>query len=474
MDVVVRDSGGRPVVGLALDDFEVFEDRKRQPITLFEGPAVRADSRPELPVPDAGASVPALAWATPPRVVAIVFEQLGASARRSAVAAARQLVESLDDRDFAGVYMVDRSVHVLQNYAAPSHAVRTALEAAAERPGSPLRRSGVVPGAEFGDVERGAPTRETRDEAKRARGMATFDALTQIVRGLALLPGRKMVVLFSEGFALDASEEVAQITRADGPRTMDDTWLTDGRFERFQRLLEQANAAQVTFYTFDAAGLRVENPFAKSGFGRAPHVGLLALAEGTGGAFVENTNDLAPGAVRAAEDHASYYVLGYTPTKRPNGEYRSLSVRARCDGCRVLARRGYRAIPSRELRQVGVRDVAPFLLLDGSASRKDLPAGWDVRAHSGQKVELTATVDEAAATAGGLVTFMVRITDAKGKVIAVASQHFELRGPATPGAVLRMSRVLPVPRGRVAIDLVVYDHVSRRATVLRRDYDPSQ
>jgi VWFA-related protein len=474
LDVVVRDSAGRPVVGLGRDDFEVFEERKRQPITLFEGPAVRGASGAAPPVPGAAAGAAAFTLATPPRVVAIVFEQLGPSARLSAVAAARRLLGSLSERDFVGVFAVDRSVHVLQNYAVPDDAVQAALDAAAERPGSPLRRAGVVPGAEFGDVERGAPTQETRDEAKRTRGMATFDALTQIVRGLALLPGRKMVVLFSEGFALDASEEVAQITRADGPRTMDDTWLTDGRFERFQRLLEQANAAQVTFYTFDAAGLRLENPFAKSGFGRAPHVGLLALAEGTGGAFVENTNDLAPGAVRAAEDHASYYVLGYTPSKPPDGEYRSLSVRARCEGCRVLARRGYRALPSRELRQVGVRDVAPFLLLDGRARHTDLPVGWDVRTRSRQNVEVTATLDEAAATAGGLVTFMARITDTKGKAIAVVSQHFELRGPATRGAVLRLSRVLPVPPGRLTIELVVYDHASRRATVLSRAYDPSQ
>jgi hypothetical protein len=355
----------------------------------------------------------------------------------------------------------------MAGYAPPTGDVGSAIDKAANRPGLPLRRAGLVPGAEFGGAAAGVPTQETRDEVKRTRGMATFDALSQIVRGLALLPGRKTIVLFSEGLALDAPE--------DGSHDVDH-WLKDGRFERFQRLLEEANAAQVAFYTFDAAGLRIDSPIAGLDFGRPPYVGLLALAEGTGGAFVENTNDLAPGAVRAADDQASYYVLGFTSSKPPDGEYRDLKVRVSCPDCTVLARQGYRASPPGPPRQLGLRDVAPFLVLDGDRVRRDLMVGLTATTAERPKrtLEIIATLPESAVTAGGLVTFLARVKDARDRAVAVVSQHFELRGPREPGAQLTFRRDVAIPSGRGRVELVVYDHASRRATTLRRVYEPSQ
>jgi VWFA-related protein len=484
LDVVVRDRLGRPVTGLAREDFQVSEGRARQTITTFEGPgarAVPATAPADGATARAAVTTPA---AAPPRVVALAFEQLGPGARVIAAQAAHRLLDTLGSADFAGVFTLDRALHVVAPYAPPSPGLRDAIDRASQQPGMPLRRAGVVPGAEFGSGEAGQPTQETRDEAKRARGMATLDALTRLVQSVALLPGRKMVVLFSEGLALDASEEVTTLHRTDGPRTLDDDWLTDGRYERFQKLVEQANAAQVAFYTFDAAGLRPDGPFAKGGFGRAPYVGLLALAEGTGGAFVENTNDLAPGALRAAEDQASYYVLGYTPTKPADGEYRSLMVRARCQGCTVLARRGYRASPAGQARQVGVRDVAPLLALD----REGAPGGFDVpvdvapTAAEGKRrrATVTSTIRAAVLSPGGVVTFLVRVTDGRGRVAAVVSQHVELPAASQSDAGLRFTRALAVPDDRYVIEFVVFDHASGRAGIVRRDgpelrrQDPSQ
>jgi VWFA-related protein len=466
LDVVVRDGRGRPVTGLTREDFEVFEGRARQTITAFEGPAARTASPSGARAGVRLAAPAPIGVAAPPRVVALVFEQLGPTARVAAGKAAQRLIEALGPDDFAGVFVVDRAVQTLAGYAPPADAMRRAIDAAVLRPGLPLRRAGIVPGAEFGDADRGAPAPETRDEAKRTRGMATFDALSQIVKGLALLPGRKMIVLFSEGLALDSAEDEPLLVRG---RDVDH-WLEDGRFERFERLLEEANAAQVAFYTFDAAGLRVESQFAAGGFGRAPYVGLLALAEGTGGAFVENTNDLAPGAVRAAEDQASYYVLGYTPARPPDGEYRALDVRVRCAGCRVLTRKGYRAMP-RPARQIGIRDVAPFLRLDGNRPSEELPVTLETRivpSARGRLLAIVATLAESAATAGGVVTFLARVSDANGRASAVVSQHFELRGPAAPDARLVFERGVSVPDGSVRVEVVVYDHASRRATLVHR------
>ena len=68
----------------------------------------------------------------------------------------------------------------------------------ARRAGQPRRRAGYMPGAEFGTAQSGAPTQETRDDVPSARGLATIDALSGLVEGLRLVPGRKMVILCSD------------------------------------------------------------------------------------------------------------------------------------------------------------------------------------------------------------------------------------------------------------------------------------
>ena len=42
---------------------------------------------------------------------------------------------------------------------------------------------------------------------------------------------------------------------------------------------------------------------------------MTMMAQETGGAFVESTNDLAPSMARIAADLRQYYLLGYTPPK---------------------------------------------------------------------------------------------------------------------------------------------------------------
>jgi VWFA-related protein len=110
LDVVVRDDRRRPVTGLRREDFQVFEDRSRQTITVFEAPAARPTVPDGPSAPTAAASAASVVSPSPPRVVALVFEQLGPGARVIAAKAAHRLVESLGPGDFAGVFLVDRAV----------------------------------------------------------------------------------------------------------------------------------------------------------------------------------------------------------------------------------------------------------------------------------------------------------------------------------------------------------------------------
>jgi VWFA-related protein len=406
-------------------------------------------------------------------VVALVFEQLSTSALQLVTRAARSLVERQGTSGFAGLFTVDRALHVVTEYTISREDIQKGLEVVSRRAGQPRRRAGHVPGAEYDTAAAGAPTRETKDDVPFARGLATIDALSAIVEGLRPLPGRKVVVLFSEGLALDAPEDEPVLGRSGGPDPMNDSWLTDNRYQKFMTFLERANAARVVFYTFDAAGLRTESPFASLSMGRAPYVGLQLLAEQTGGAFVESTNDLEPGVRRAWDDQQHHYVLGYTPAKSPDDSYRKIRVTVDCPKCTVLARKGYRATVRKGLGEVGQRDVAPLLFLERGAAASDLPSTMDVRlvmaAGSRPVVRIAAEIaahPDAASDSGGLLTILARVRGERQRLVAVLSQHFDLAPSAAAGRTLPVafSRDLELPPGEYSVDVIGYQHSTGRAT----------
>jgi Ca-activated chloride channel family protein len=69
---------------------------------------------------------------------------------------------------------------------------------------------------------------------------------------------------------------------------------------------------------------------------------MAALAHATGGAFIENSNDL-PAAIRRAFDETrEYYVLGYVSANPVmDGKYRAIDVRVKDPKYMVRARAGY-------------------------------------------------------------------------------------------------------------------------------------
>ena len=152
VDVVVRDQQHQPVRALTADDFEVYEDGVRQAVTSFD--AIDEPVRAPSAIPagssagDAGTSPePQLV----PAVTALVFEQLGPEARRLSEEAARAFItDSLTDADYAGVFFVDRAIHVITPYTNDKKSLLDGVHRATSRPGFPLEFPGRVPGADTG------------------------------------------------------------------------------------------------------------------------------------------------------------------------------------------------------------------------------------------------------------------------------------------------------------------------------------
>jgi len=207
VDVVVRDRQHRAITGLRAADFEVYEDGVRQSITSFDAihrpstqPSVTTVAEDSGPGPTADEQIPA--------VVALVFEQLSAGGRQLAHKAASKFVsDTLTKADFAGVFAIDRALHVLVPYTNDLGALQAGLRDASMRAGYALDHAGQVPGAEYSSPEAGQSSQASTDDSPYIRGRGTFEALERLIDSMRVLPGRKAVVLFSEGLALMAAKD---------------------------------------------------------------------------------------------------------------------------------------------------------------------------------------------------------------------------------------------------------------------------
>ena len=96
---------------------------------------------------------------------------------------------------------------------------------------------------------------------------------------------------------------------------------------------------------------------------------MYALATGTGGFPILNTNDLLPGLEKIAREQSEYYLLGYSPTDSPAGSCHTLKVKVERGGTNVRARSGFcNVLPSDPLagkpieKELETRASAPTAL----------------------------------------------------------------------------------------------------------------
>jgi len=299
VDVVVRDVKGAPIVDLKPSDFELLEDDVKQRIASVEliapgrgaalaGTAARArdadQATPTTPAPHAPAAAPAS-----PTVMALVFHRLSPEGRDLAAAAARGYLDRATPNDYAGVFSIDTSLETLQTFTTDRARLTTAIEraattqaaihvrtppmsssfgdrdgdvsptASAESPGRPVVDRASVSGA---NTAGGIDARFAKIYANMERsfgelirdrnGHLESAALTSLVSGLGSLPGRKTVVLFSEGMTIPPAAEA-----------------------RFRAVVDSANRNNVSIYAIDAKGLKVHSALAAT----ARNIGSVRISD---------------------------------------------------------------------------------------------------------------------------------------------------------------------------------------------------
>jgi VWFA-related protein len=379
LDVVVTDRDGRCVSGIAPGEFEVLEDGKAQTLSHFAVEA-RPGLRTESAAPPPPGAISAPAAALPPaaprgRFFVLAVDDLH-TAPGSMAEARKAMARFVDDQvaseDLVALATTSGTTGVFQDFTRDKEALRRAI-ARVESRYVPVEPGGTPYLSEYqaelidrsdaealrvavqeilqtedylGDV---GAREQAYTQARRMvfeimqRSGRALAAIQGLVQGLAPLPGRKVVVLVSDGFlvGLGAAENRAFDVR---------------------RIVDAATRSGVVLYALDTRGLIADVPGGSASFqgpgvltapgGRADlqtrgneaqRQSLNALAEDTGGFLVRNTNDLGQGLGRIVRDNELYYLLAYEPTNPArDGKFRRIEVRLRGrSGLRVRTRSGY-------------------------------------------------------------------------------------------------------------------------------------
>ena len=403
IDVSVTDKNGKVITDLKPDEVEIYENGQKQTITNFSFVSSVKTIVDEPKVIDKNAIPPpppvALRAESIRRTYALVVDDLSLSFE-SAYQTRRALKAFVDEQmqpgDLVAIIRTGAGIGALQQFTSDKRILYAAIEkvkwnsqgsggvsAFAPIQSAPDNSLNVDPEATPDDSEStvSGDGQSLDDFRTRVFATGTLGALKYIVTGMSELPGRKSVILFSDGFSLYETDENGNKV---GGEVID----------FLQQLVDLANRSAVVFYTIDARGLQY------TGFTAADNIsdtspdamnalsqdrrdqlfdtqeGLSFLAEETGGLAIKNNNDLANG-VRKVLNDQSYYLIGYDPNDDSfdavKRRYNKLDVRVLRKDTKVRFRSGFFNVADRAekpvstlppVAQIETALVSPFAVND--------------------------------------------------------------------------------------------------------------
>jgi VWFA-related protein len=336
VDAVVTDKNGKPVTDLKPEEVQILEDGKPQKITHFAYSVTRSESANRTGEPLATDKSNEVAPPVVPnrlarenvhRTIAIVVDDLGLNFE-SAGYMRRALKKIVDEQmqpgDLVAIIRTGGSVGALQQFSSDKRQLYAAIERVKWNLGgagdtgafSAIRsRDLKIPG-EQGDGGRGESHR------MRVAGGSMVSTLKYVVRGLRDLPGRKSILLLSDGIVLNWEMQMILIPLIDLAHrasvvihTMDARGLATFGLQpqdNVQMLSDAASRVDIRGLgrsVFEVDGMMTAR---RKGF-QAKQDGLIYLAQETGGIAIRNTNDFSGGIQRVLNDQRGYYLIGYRP-----------------------------------------------------------------------------------------------------------------------------------------------------------------
>ena len=417
--VVVRDPAGHAIGNLTKDDFAVFDKGKRQIISSFSviehalAPA-HNDAHSEA-TGTLTPTRPTAAGATQPeRYIVYVFDDLNPLFEQLVPLreAARRYFKS-------GIPAADRVA--ISTFSGRGRVPFTSDAGKLEEAAAKIRlqpRMGHGPGApcpdvsyyladliinrddhqaldavtqqtiECAHVDKFTAERLAESEARRELLIGALDTevaletLRRAIRQLAQMPGERLIVLSSRGF-----------------------YTPPGDTRNMTSVLDQAARAHVGISALDPSGVysrdlmdasrrrpasSLEQGYYRQSARAATDV-LSDLAEGTGGIFFHNNNDLTAGFARAAAAPEYSYVLGFSPALlKTDGSYHRLKIRlVNSRNATLQTRRGYYALKPASAEETAAAEVHDAVFSQDEISDIPVDVAMQVSKSGAENARLT-------------------------------------------------------------------------------------
>jgi VWFA-related protein len=342
---VVTDRKGKIIENLKKEDFELLENNRPQEISFFSVSGVKDES-----IHSNGAvglqSVRERLSETPARTTLMYVDNLHLSF--SSLNQVKQALKSfIDERmteqDMVAIATSRGTLGVAQQFTRNKQLLHYGIERIS--PGPFKRESAFTPKLAVAVLENKTGAMEAaiqilrleenivgdyRTMCELTRGLATklvseasyfrmttLSTLRDLANQMSNLPGQRMIIVFSDGFTLLNTDNVA-------------------RFHEVDLVINSANRAGVVIYSIDAKGLPSLPPTipGSQGIVYQGHEeelrGLFAMAKDTGGQMYQNAGDLSNNLDQIYNANRSNYVLSYY--LQPDSDirkFRNIKVRVR-------------------------------------------------------------------------------------------------------------------------------------------------
>ncbi len=500
LDVIVRDKKGRAVRDLESREVEVRDAGSPVEVRSFRFVQGADDTGPQAP--RAAGETPAVDPLRQIRLVTLVFERLSVNGRRLFRQAALDLINNAQERNlYFSVFYIDQRLHVLQQFTNDRMVLKRAVEQAvagayaqyishsveiehtldamtrAQQAASDIAAdiSATHNGSKMSDLGASAAQAElarlqlnslqfsqANQSVQQAR--ASVFSLIGLVKEQFRLPGRKMLLYFSEDFKVPGDIQ-----------------------EQFRSLISAANRSNVSIYTVDARGLVTtsQNDEGRSLLSQAGEISkreadryrpgtvntavnpdevrmfdtlmdglrsnvqaaLAELAVSTGGFLISDSNDLRTPLRKALEEVRSYYEIAYTPgIVNYDGRFRPIEVKVKRPDTSVQTRSGYYALPP-----LSDAPLFPFEIpLLNALTRAPLPRAFEYHA-AVQRFDARRSEIEYGVTVEVPVRNLTFALDKEKKMAQLRPSVLILFKSRQGAVVAKMSRDLPreVPEDRM-------------------------
>lgn len=383
VDVSVTDKKGKIIRDLKAEDFEIYENDKKQKITNFLFISSLVDP-PKNDLEDLEIAAPPAAKELKPRdirrTIAIVVDDLSFSVEsiNYVKKTLRNFVsKQMQQGDLVAIIRASGGLGALQQFTADKNYLYESIDKIKfKRRGGKLSTFDPFSMASGGLKPNAATSTRTNERTYGTSdgdldsfrdsvfATGTLGATKYIIEGMEKLPGRKSVMLMSDGFQLYARGEsgLAESSRVTSV---------------LKELTDAANQASVVIYTMDTRGLQTLGFMASDDLGSKPidnyvadpsnpniaitqdktetiatgrrkefsesQDGLSYLAKETGGIFIKDTNDLY-GGIKKMLDDQSYYLIAYEPDENfdpDKSRFNKLDIKVNREDIDVRYRSGF-------------------------------------------------------------------------------------------------------------------------------------